>query len=96
MRWVIACVVASFGCRSTHVSELPLVHDIRPLPNGGLVVESCTLRFEHVKDYTLWPLLLIGDVFIALGNGHDDFGLSIESFNATDTGCVPDVVGGPP
>ena len=37
MRWVIACASLALGCRSTHVSELPLVHDIRPAPSGLVV-----------------------------------------------------------
>jgi hypothetical protein len=87
MRWVIASVLVLGGCRIAHRSELPLVRDIRPAPNGGVVVEACGLHVEHVNDYTLWPILLIANVFLAVG-GSGDVGLSIETFELTDAGCT--------
>jgi hypothetical protein len=90
MRWVIACALLVQGCRSTHVSELPLVHDVRPAPSG-IIVDSCAVHLEHVKDYTLWPLLLFADMFIVLTDA-DTIGLSIESYAITDKQCGAEVV----
>jgi hypothetical protein len=90
MRWVIACASLALGCRSTHVSELPLVHDIRPAPSG-LAVDDCTLHLEHVKDYTIWPLMLFADMALLVVDS-DPVGLSIESFAITDTHCRTQVV----
>lgn len=90
MRWVIACASIALGCRSTHVSELPLVHDIRPMPSG-LIVDDCALHLEHAKDYTIWPLMLFADMALVLFDS-DPVGLSIESFAITDTQCRPQVV----
>ena len=52
MRVMIAMLVASVGCTSTHRSTLPpYVRDIRVAPEGGLEVISCgmvyTLHREH-------------------------------------------------
>jgi hypothetical protein len=87
MRWGIACLAAVLGCRSTHVSELPLVYDVNAAPSA-LVVETCTVHVEHVKDYTFWPALLFVDmVVIFTPGGTNDVGLSIESWGASDTPC---------
>jgi hypothetical protein len=91
MRWVIACACLAFGCRSTRVSELPLVHDVRPAPSG-IVVDDCAVHLEHTKDYTLWPLLLFADMVIIFSPGSDTVGLSIEDFHITDAQCRPTYV----
>jgi hypothetical protein len=91
MRWVIACALLAQGCRSAHVSELPLVHDIRPAP-AGLVVDACALQLEHAKDYTLWPLMLFADMVIIFVPNGQPVGLSIESFAITDARCRTQVV----
>jgi hypothetical protein len=91
MRWVIACAALALGCRSTRVSELPLVHDIRPAPTG-IVVERCGLHLEHVKDYTLWPVLLFADLVIILVPNSHPVGLSTETFSMTDTQCTAETV----
>jgi hypothetical protein len=93
MRWGIACIACVLGCRSTHVSELPLVHDVRPEPSG-LVVETCALRLEHTKDYTLWPALLFADLFLVFVN--ESVGLSIETWESPAARCRTDVLAGPP
>lgn len=98
MRWVIACACIAFGCRSTHVSELPLVHDISPAASG-ISVEECGLHLEHTKDYTLWPLMLVADIVIVFSpNGGDTVGLSIEDFHSADVQCRPTYIqtAGPP
>ena len=91
MRWVIACASLALGCRSTHVSELPLVHDIRPAPSG-LIVDDCGLHLEHAKDYTLWPLFLFADMVLVFVPNSDPVGLSVETFAITDAQCQPHMV----
>jgi hypothetical protein len=91
MRWVIACASIAIGCRSTHVSELPLVHDIRPAP-AGLVVDSCALHVDHAKDYTLWPLMLFADMALIFVPQSHLVGLSIETYAMTDAHCQPQLV----
>ena len=90
MRWVIACTSLALGCRSTHVSELPLVHDIRPMASG-LIVDNCALHLEHTKDYTLWPLMLFADMALVMFQD-SRVGLSIETFTITDARCHSQVV----